>query len=510
MIQFSQPHISTIVALGCIYFEKTKDEHNTVDLKALCEDLQPINGITYLKYIGDIEIEKGVRRHPTKKKKKPVVGTTVIVKKRKTFSNSCTIEFLIQEPTTESMIVDDVEYIRETLAGHFGTPPVILNTKIYSNGCIQITGAKNLRVVDLLLIKIAEIFSILPNKENIFKKVLNPQFEKTAMIMCHMQTYVDETSRIDQRKLYHYINYGYEPSRGEKILCTYDNTETSQLGIAYEYNGLQVNYYVFSTGKINITKLTNIDDMPIAFEMITKLLTTAGPENIFINDKIKKIIALLNVVTPPQKSEAWLNMRKGIVTASASQYAILKEPLYGTRDEYVKNKILEVHDCIRYKFKGNIFTRFGEMMEPIAQTIYEPITTSNTYFVNLYETGLHVRNEFVGASPDGVILKFKKNRKSHPRSIPVGELLDIYTRDNKFIIDAYLLEIKCPSNYKPIPPGSTLKKAKPNYYCQVQTQLYVCQLDYCVWMNCDFQTHETLDDCRRCDAKYKGILLKIK
>jgi len=64
-----------------------------------------------------------------------------------------------------------------------------------------------------------------------------------------------------------------------------------------------------------------------------------------------------------------------------------------------------------------------------------------------------------------------------------------YLYDCDILVDAYLLEIKCPYRYKKL--TGNLIEFNQSYYCQVQTQLYVTDLDLCHFFNCNITVTDT-------------------
>ena len=158
--------------------------------------------------------------------------------------------------------------------------------------------------------------------------------------------------------------------------------------------------------------------------------------------KVKK---LMKLPQPDQRSQAWYDMRKNMVTAS-NVGDIIGVSKYGNRTKIILKK------CgLGEPFTGNIHTRWGQMLEPIATDIYA--TRNNTI---IYEFGLiqHPKYSFIGASPDGISEK------------------------------GIMLEIKCPSVR--VINGKILDKATLGYHAQVQTQLEVCDLDICDFFECKF------------------------
>ena len=158
-----------------------------------------------------------------------------------------------------------------------------------------------------------------------------------------------------------------------------------------------------------------------------------------------KVKELMKLPQPEQRSKEWYEMRKGMVTASDIG-DIIGISKYGNR-----NKIILKKCGLGPPFRGNIYTRHGQMFEPIATDVY---ATRNDTIV--YEFGLiqHPTHSFIGASPDGITEK------------------------------GIMLEIKCP--FTRVINGDVMDKKTLGYYAQIQTQLEVCDLEICDFFECKF------------------------
>lgn len=138
-----------------------------------------------------------------------------------------------------------------------------------------------------------------------------------------------------------------------------------------------------------------------------------------------------------QLSQEWFELRKGMCTASDIA-PIIGEGKYSTRNDIIKKK------CGKGKpFTGNSATRHGQRYEDVAIGIYE----SRRGFIKVHEFGLlpHPTVSCLGASPDGITKA------------------------------GVMVEIKCP------PRRKINGKPPHGYWCQMQTQMEVCNL-----MVCDF------------------------
>lgn len=152
-----------------------------------------------------------------------------------------------------------------------------------------------------------------------------------------------------------------------------------------------------------------------------------------------QVIKLKNTFQPIQKSKEWYEMRNGLLTASDWGYI-----LNGQNNVLLKK-------CGDDSFVGGDAIDWGNKYEQVANMIYEHRNN-----VEVLEFGClkHPYIDFLGASPDGI---------TH---------------------DGVMVEIKCPYTRKitGIP--------KHEYWCQVQGQLEVCDLDRCDFIECCLKEYE--------------------
>jgi putative phage-type endonuclease len=153
---------------------------------------------------------------------------------------------------------------------------------------------------------------------------------------------------------------------------------------------------------------------------------------------------------PAQRSPEWYEMRHSMLSAS-DWGTILGMSKYGGG----KNQVLLKKCCDDVPFFTNAAMQWGIKYEAVAIQIYEHRNqTSVIEFGCIRHPTLH----FLGASPDGITA------------------------------DGVMVEIKCPSSRVIdgiIPEG---------YYCQVQGQLEVCELDRCDFLECRIMEYTDQDD----------------
>jgi putative phage-type endonuclease len=170
----------------------------------------------------------------------------------------------------------------------------------------------------------------------------------------------------------------------------------------------------------------------------------------------EQVILLKKIFQPEQKSKEWYEMRNNMLTAS-DWGTILGENHYSNSNEVLKKK------CGDDTFFTNSAMQWGNKYESVAVLIYEHRNN-----VSVLEFGClrHPFIPFLGASPDGITS------------------------------DGIMLEIKCPPSRKitGIPPS--------HYWCQVQGQLEVCELDRCDFLECNLK--EYTDEEEYLQDNYEG------
>lgn len=143
---------------------------------------------------------------------------------------------------------------------------------------------------------------------------------------------------------------------------------------------------------------------------------------------------------PQQKTEKWYLERKKLLTASDVS-TILECNIYISAYELLLKKISYVEQ------ETNDAMKWGNLFEPIAVLIYEQKINERCFPIGLVK---HKKYEWLGASPDGLLLSGK------------------------------LLEIKCPVK-------RLIYNTVPYYYwIQTQIQMEVCDIDECDYFECKF------------------------
>lgn len=151
---------------------------------------------------------------------------------------------------------------------------------------------------------------------------------------------------------------------------------------------------------------------------------------------------------PKQKTDIWYETRQNMLTASEVA-SVLDCNIYETSYDLLIKKLSPM------EYKISTATEWGNLFEPVAIKLYEHIKK-----VTVYPLGLvtHPNYNWIGASPDGLIMSGR------------------------------LLEIKCPIN-------RTIGKCIPLYYwIQMQIQMEVCNLDVCDYFECKFHKYLNVDE----------------
>ena len=165
----------------------------------------------------------------------------------------------------------------------------------------------------------------------------------------------------------------------------------------------------------------------------------------YLREQVK---TLKKIFQPEQKTKEWYEMRNNMLTAS-DWGTVLGENHYSNSNEVLKKK------CGDNAFFTNAAMQWGNKYESVAVLIYE-----HRNDVKVLEFGClqHPFIPFLGASPDGITE------------------------------DGVMLEIKCPTSRK-------ITGIPPRYYwCQVQGQLEVCELDRCDFLECSIKEYTSEED----------------
>ena len=198
-------------------------------------------------------------------------------------------------------------------------------------------------------------------------------------------------------------------------------------------------------------------------------------------DILKK---LMTIEYPAQRSKEWFAMREGAITASDAAQSI-NDNHYNPQFDFVCKKIFNV------PFPDNPHCYNGKKYENIATMIY-----CLKYDVCVEEFGLilHPKYKFLAASPDGIVNKYKLDKKHKTKMV------------------GRMVEIKCPTLRRLNHTGELKGVICPiQYWIQVQNQLECCDLDQCDFLQCKITEYEDrqsfIDDTDK-KTPYKSISFK--
>lgn len=144
-----------------------------------------------------------------------------------------------------------------------------------------------------------------------------------------------------------------------------------------------------------------------------------------------------------QRTEEWFKKRAGLVTGS-NVGAILGLSPFMKREDVMRNMVRQYHGYPS-EFTGNVATNYGTYNEPNALADYEL-----KFGKKVELTGFHTFEDWLGASPDGLIN------------------------------DDGLIEIKCPYGLrdKNLPEFKSIDY-QTHYWAQIQIQLFVTNRQWC-------------------------------
>jgi len=194
------------------------------------------------------------------------------------------------------------------------------------------------------------------------------------------------------------------------------------------------------------TEIKEKKERNLVFHLNKDLRPFTNTRKRYLQEQVER---LKKIPQPEQRSPEWYEMREGMISASDAG-TVLGLSHYGDRYSVILKKCGE-----ESRPPSGAAIDWGVKYEFVAKQIYE--LRNN---VEVFEFGCikHPTIDFLGASPDGITN------------------------------DGIMLEIKCPSSRVIdgiIPTG---------YYCQVQMQLEVCELDRCDFLECKLKEYMSEND----------------
>lgn len=154
-----------------------------------------------------------------------------------------------------------------------------------------------------------------------------------------------------------------------------------------------------------------------------------------------------------QRTPIWYRVRKNMITAT-NVGPIVGACKYNSRKDILKKKVFD-----NSTFISNAATEHGKCFEDIAIQMYEKRTGERVHEFGLLK---HPEIPFLGASPDGI-------------------------SENGIMV-----EIKCPYS-RPV-TGIIPQLKTLGYFHQMQTQMEVCDLDVCDFVECEIGVYDSQED----------------
>lgn len=155
----------------------------------------------------------------------------------------------------------------------------------------------------------------------------------------------------------------------------------------------------------------------------------------------------MSLLEVKQRSNEWFAARKGRVTGSVVGAVLGVSPNL-TPKQLMRRLVRDWHG-VESEFKGNIATEYGTLHEPLAMLDYTN-KTGNA----IHEVGFLEKGEWLGASPDGIII----DEYGYP----------------------IVLEVKCPFGLRnDIPPQFKTALEQPHYYAQMQIEMFCAESEKC-------------------------------
>lgn len=219
-----------------------------------------------------------------------------------------------------------------------------------------------------------------------------------------------------------------------------------------------------------------------------------------------QVCKLVRIPQPEQRSEEWYAMRREMVTASSVGSCL-------GLDKYKSSRALLVEKCFGSSFSENMYVYHGKKYEQVAALVYQHL-----FDVYVHEFGL-IRSEmskFLGASPDGIASNQSFEDFCADPPARAGDFLRL--PDDPVSLHPLvgrMLEIKCPVRRAIRTLGDVRGEICPiGYWCQVQTQLYACELDECDFFQCDIVEYDSyeeylLDKCEDAEFYDGGVRRKL-
>ena len=191
---------------------------------------------------------------------------------------------------------------------------------------------------------------------------------------------------------------------------------------------------------------------------------------------VHKLRRLSNILSPPQRTQEWYEMRYGLLTASNVWKALGTD---AQKNQLITEKCQPFEQfkesCARH---GNLSSdnpmMLGQKYEPISALIYE---RKNKTKLGEYGCILHPEWNYLGASPDGINID--------PDAAVYGRMVEIKNIVNR-MIDGVPLDA---------------------YWVQMQMQMEVCDLEECDFVETRIKEYATKSEFLESDNEWRGVIL---
>lgn len=260
----------------------------------------------------------------------------------------------------------------------------------------------------------------------------------------------------------------------EEIKSTEDSEElldlnTDSISSESEESELDKELYCYPSEKYTVKKYNDAKNGPYGSQWVHDDQVD-DEYNEEITKRAEQFDKLKAIILPEQRTPEWFAMRDKKITASDGGCVVGVN-----KHEKTYNFIVKKLDPP--PFKSNKFCYHGTKLEEIATMVYE-------YRMNVKvdEFGLmgHSTIDFLGASPDGIVSRYKLDKKHKTKYV------------------GRMLEIKCPLSRKINKTGEIYNHICPAYYwVQVQQQLECCDLEECDFWQCDIKEYKTREEFMR-------------
>lgn len=277
---------------------------------------------------------------------------------------------------------------------------------------------------------------------------------------------------MDYKKIRELLKSGNKPEENQfgVVLVTSSSEELTNAGNSSD-DEIEIETYTYPEQPVfKVNKRTDEIYGPFGTQWFHDNQIDDIVDNEDIIRRSKQLDILMNIEYPPQRSAKWFALRDERMTASDAG-TILNMNKHQPQYDFLTKKVK------RPPFESNKFCYHGTKFEQIATMIYEYRMNVK---VNDFGLVAHPTIDFLAASPDGIIGKYKLDGKTKTKYV------------------GRMLEIKCPVSRKINMEGEIKGEICPLYYwAQVQMQLECCDLDECDFWQCEIWEYDDKEEFLR-------------